>query len=264
MVVFGLGWSLASPLLAQPAAPAEQQRKSLLSWCRENLEQQYTPGYKGTLCSYYSGVQPDLDMSAGRILLTQDPAHLAVLGQGFFCLEGDVFTRDGRFLLKGETVVGQSGRALLAYPLDSQGNVSDGLTAVKFGFDPGTGLFRQRYTGFSFDSSGTLLGEITQVDPVTLQADIQYEAVYRLPLALFAQPQRLQRLEVNLFLATLQSGSPRLELTGQKNAGFFVPRSLELSNVNVVEQTYLWGRLDASEPAPKKVVKPSAKPTRRP
>ncbi len=252
---------LALPLGAEPTELGEKQRQKLLFWCRENLEHQYTPGFKGTLCSYYSGMQPDLDMSAGRILLTQDPAHLAILGQGFFCLEGQVYTRDGRFLLKGETVVGQSGRALLAYPLDEQGNVKDALTAVKFGFDPATGLFRQRYTGFSFDSSGTLLGEITQVDPVTLQADVQYEPVYRIPLALFGQPQRLLRSDFNLFLASTESGAPRLELTGQKNAGFFVPRSLELSNVNVVEQTYLWGRLDASQPAP---MKKPAKPTPRP
>lgn len=223
------------------------QRKLLLGWCRENLEQQYTPGYKATVIHYFSGSQPDLDMSPGRVVATQDPANVAILGQGFFCLEGQRFTRDGRLWLRGDTVVNRLGQALLAHPLDDQGNVKDQPGPMKFGKDAVSGLFLGKYTGFSFDSSGTFFGEKSVTDPVTLQTETTFVPLYRLPIALFAHPQRLLREQETLFLATDESGSATLSLAGEKNAGFVVPRSIELSNVNPTDQAYQWGRLDAAE-----------------
>lgn len=251
LIGVGTGWS-------QPAS-IEARRRSLTLWCRENLAQQFMPGYKATVTNYYAGPNPDLDMSQGRVVATGIPLHLAIQGQGFFCFEGNHYSRDGRMQLEEGVVQGPGGYPVLAYRLDEQGNIADQLGAIRFPIDPKTQLYMGRYTDYSFDALGHFLGGITTTDPVTGYSHTDYKPLYRLVLATFPQPHRLLRAQDSQLEAGKESGPPRLDLAGQNRLGFLVPSSVELSNVDPVQQAYIWGRLDAMEmrpfPKPKKPLK---------
>lgn len=238
-----------APVQAQPEFP-EAQRNLMLRWCRENLAQQHTPGYKAWVTSYFVGAQPDLDTTQGRVVATGIPLHLAILGEGFFVLQGDQFTRDGRMQLRDDLIRSSQGIPLLAYKLDEQGNIAQELGTIAFPIDPSNQLYLGRYNEFSFDAMGNFLGGISQVDAVTGHMHTEFFPLYRLPIATFAQPHRLMRQASGTLIAGPESGPFRLGLPAQQRVGFLIPRSLELSNVDPVQQAYTWGRLDASEVRP--------------
>jgi flagellar basal body rod protein FlgG len=245
---------------AQPAS-MQSRRRSLTLWCRENLAQQFTPGYKATVTNYFVGAYPDLDMSQGRVVATGIPLHLAIQGEGFFCLEGDRFTRDGRMQLHEGILQGPGGYPLLGYKLDEKANLSDQLGEIRFPVDPKNQLYLGVYNDYSFDALGNFLGGLTTTDPVTGHSHTDYKPLYRLVIGTFPQPHRLLRDQDSLLRPSQESGPLRLDLAGQNRLGFLVPNSVELSNVDPVQQAYIWGRLDAMEmrpfpqPAKKKKVK---------
>ena len=234
---------------AEPAS-IEGRRRTLTLWCRENLAQQFSPGYKATQTSYYVGPQPDLDMSQGRVVATGIPLHLAIQGEGFFCLEGDRFTRDGRMQLREGILEGPGGYPLLGYKLDDKSNISDKLGQIQFPIDPKNQLYLGIYNDYSFDALGNFLGGLTTTDPVTGNSHTDYTPLYRLAIGTFPQPHRLLREQDSLLRASAQSGPLRVDLAGQNRLGFLIPASLEMSNVDPVQQAYVWGRLDALEMRP--------------
>lgn len=250
---------LSAPLWAQPTS-MQGRRQVLTLWCRENLAQQYTPGYKATVTNYYVGPNPDLDMSQGRVVATGIPLHLAIQGEGFFCFEGDRFSRDGRMQLREGILEGPGGYPLLGYKLDDKANIADKLGVIRFPTDPGNQLYLGRYNEYSFDALGNFLGGLTTTDPVTGQSHTDYTPLYRLAIGTFPQPHRMLRERDSLLLAGKESGPLRLDLAGQNRLGFLVPSSVELSNVDPVQQAYIWGRLDAMEmrpfPSPPKKKRP--------
>ncbi len=231
-----------------PVEKAEIQRQLMLRWCRINLENQFQPGYRATVANYFVGADPDLDMTQGRVVATHIPLNLALFGEGFFCLEGGRYTREGRFLWQEGRIIGPGGLPVLGYRLDEKQNISQGLGPIDFPMDPESNLYLGKYNTFSWDSQGTLLGGSTSYNPVTQQDFTDYTPVYRLAIATFAQPHRLLRDQGTLLQAGSEAGAIRLEVAGENRAGFVIPGSLELSNVDPVEQAYLWGRLDAAEP----------------
>jgi len=234
---------------AQPE-PQDPQRGLLLRWCRENLAQQHTPGYKAWVTSYFVGLQPDLDTTQGRVVATGIPLHLAILGEGFFCVEGDQFTRDGRMQLLDDVIRTSHGAPLLAYKLDEKGNIAESLSTIRFPLDPANQLYLGRYNEFSFDSLGNFLGGVSNVDPITGHLYTDFTPLYRLAIATFTQPHRLIRQPGGLLSPGKESGAFKMGLAAQQRVGFLVPRSLELSNVDPVQQSYIWGRLDGSELKP--------------
>ena len=78
--------------------------------------------------------------SQGNVSVTSNALDLAINGAGFFRLQnalGDViYTRNGQFQLnKDGYIVNAKGQQLMGYPLDSTGNVSTQLGALRL-FDP--------------------------------------------------------------------------------------------------------------------------------
>ena len=252
-----LAIALSSGVLAQPSGSIEGKRRALIFLCRENLAQQFTPGYKAAITNYWVGTRPDLDMSQGRVVNTNIPLHLAILGEGFFCLKENHYTRDGRMTLKNDLILGPSDEPLLAYKLDDQGNITQNLDVIRFPMDPENKLYLGKYNECTFDAQGYFLGGITETDPVTGYTHTDYTPLYRLAIATFPQPQRLERQKGTLLSANLESGTASLDMPGQHRLGFLVPSSVEMSNVDPVQQAYIWGRLDATEMRP--LPKPPAK-----
>lgn len=234
---------------AQPG-PIEGKRRALTYWCRENLAQQFSPGYKATVTNYYVGPQPDLDMTQGRVVATGIPLHLAIQGEGFFCFAGEIYSRDGRMQLQDGVLQGPGGYPLLGYRLDDKANIADALGVMSFSIDPSNQLYLGQYTDYAFDALGNFMGGITRTDPVTGQSHTDYKPLYRLAIATFPQPHRLLRDQDSRLRASKESGPARLDLAGQNRIGFLIPSSVELSNVDPVQQAYIWGRLDANEMRP--------------
>ncbi|MFN8609389.1 MAG: hypothetical protein U0931_17760 [Vulcanimicrobiota bacterium] len=243
-----LALSLTS--LSVSAQSIEGKRRALLLWCRENLAQQFTPGYKATITNYWAGARPDLDVSQGRVVNTNIPLHLAILGEGFFSFQNGHYSRDGRMILKNDQILGSSGSALLAYKLDEQGNITQNLDIIRFPMDSENKLFLGKYNECTFDAQGYFLGGVTNTDPVTGYTYTDYTPLYRLAIATFPQPHRLQREEGTMLSPSPESGPASLDMPGQHRLGFLVPRSVEMSNVDPVQQAYIWGRLDANETRP--------------
>lgn len=240
--------------LSAHAQGFESKRRAMLLWCRENLAQQFTPGYKATITNYWAGTHPDLDISQGRVVNTNIPLHLAILGEGFFSFQDGRYSRDGRMILKNDTILGSSGSPLLAYKLDDQGNITQSPDIIRFPMDADNKLYLGKYNECTFDAQGYFLGGITNTDPVTGYTHTDYTPLYRLAIATFPQAHRLQREDGPMLSATSESGSATLDMPGQHRLGFLVPSSVEMSNVDPVQQAYIWGRLDANElhPLPKK------------
>lgn len=247
---------LALGLTALPAQAQtfEGKRRALLLWCRENLAQQFTPGYKATITNYWAGTRPDLDISQGRVVNTNIPLHLAILGEGYFCFQDSRYSRDGRMILKNDLILGSAGSPLLAYKLDEQGNITQSLDIIRFPMDAENKLYLGKYNECTFDAQGYFLGGITNTDPVTGYTHTDYTPLYRLAIATFPQNHRLGREEGTMLSANNESGAAILDMPGQHRLGFLVPSSVEMSNVDPVQQAYIWGRLDANEmrPLPKK------------
>jgi flagellar basal body rod protein FlgG len=188
-----------------------------------------------------------LDTTQGRVVATGIPLHLAILGEGFFCVEGEQFTRDGRMQLRDEVIRTSHGAPLLAYKLDEKGNIAENLSTIRFPLDPDNQLYVGRYNEFSFDALGNFLGGVSNVDPITGHLYTDFTPLYRLAIATFPQPHRLVRQPSGLLSPGTESGRFKIGLAAQQRVGFLVPRSLELSNVDPVQQSYIWGRLDGSE-----------------
>ena len=240
--------------LPSHAQSIEGKRRALLLWCRENLAQQFTPGYKATITNYWAGTRPDLDISQGRVVNTNIPLHLAILGEGFFCFQDSRYSRDGRMTLKNELILGSGGSPLLAYKLDEQGNITQNLDVIRIPMDPENNPYPGTHNECTFDAQGYFLGGVTNTDPVTGYTHTDYTPLYRLAIATFPQAHRLAREDGTMLSATSESGGATLDMPGQHRLGFLVPSSVEMSNVDPVQQAYIWGRLDANEmrPLPKK------------
>jgi len=80
---------------------------------------------------------------------------------------------------------------------------------------------------FSFDSQGRLVG---QFDDGTTRS------LYKVALAMFANPNALLEHTGNVYTATMDSGEANVVGAGQEGAGLFLPNSHELSNVDIASE----------------------------
>jgi flagellar hook protein FlgE len=80
---------------------------------------------------------------------------------------------------------------------------------------------------FSFDSQGRLIGQFDDSTTRTL---------YKLPLAMFANPNGLAEHSGNVYTVTGDSGTANIVGAGQEGAGLFLPNSHELSNVDIASE----------------------------
>ena len=226
-----------------------QSRKELktrqLQTSFENMKNQFTPGYRGRILGE-NGVAR-IDCRRGKIFRVQTRTNLAINGNGFFCLSGSegkkLYTRDGRFDFQEGTLRSLFGQAVIGYPLDSKGNICGEETPVKLWMDPVHKLYCGKYTNFKIDEAGTLYGETSLADPTTGQRLESYTPLFRFQLAGFEAPAHLLPVGTTIFEETDLSGVPFLGVAGQEDLGEVKAGSLELSNVDYMEQSARIGKI---------------------
>ena len=147
-IIISLLWlSLLGVLFSRPESSAVdpiclvQSRQELktrqLQDSFDNMKNQFTPGYRGRILGEDGELR--IDCRQGKLFKTQTRTNLAINGIGFFCLASQdgrrSYTRDGRFDFKEGTLRCSYGQAVLAYPLDSQGNICGSEVPVTLPLD---------------------------------------------------------------------------------------------------------------------------------
>ena len=146
----------------------------------------------------------------GELSQTSNPLDVAIQGNGFFQItqpNGEIaYTRNGAFQLDSEgKLVNHEG-----YPVAGDLQVPGDAQSVTIAAD----------------------GTVTAVVPGSTAP----VAVGQLELASFVNPAGLAPLGDTMFQATAASGAPTTSAPGAAGAGSLLQGSLELSNVNVVEE----------------------------
>jgi flagellar basal body rod protein FlgG len=204
--------------------------QALREECLQNLKNQFTPGYRCALVLPNPN-QFRLSMRQGEIFQTQTWSDLAIEGSGFFILgdpiQGQLYTRDGRFSLRDGRLRNEQNRPLLGYALTASGEPNSGLVPIETALDPASKLYGGRYHSLRFDDGGVLQGQ---------RVDGHCQPLFQVALAGFENPERLARAEGTLLLATRAANLLREGVSGQGGLGHVLPGSLELSNVEFHEQ----------------------------
>ena len=251
-----IGWTMGRHQVDQPADVREQlveeihHNQEMLDECFLNMKNQFTPGYKSYMVfDRLKSGKPRVRLTQGEIFHTQCATNLAVNGAGFFIVrEGDQdhYTRDGRFSFQdGKLKLEASDALLLGFELDIKGNlVSIEPKPMELSMDPKTKLYGGKYTGFHFDETGKLYGESTATDPVTGQTCTGSTPLLQVALANFGSSTLLTHSRSSPTLLVYEgSGQPALGVAGQGANGAICPGSLELANVDFMEEGYAIGAL---------------------
>jgi len=148
--------------------------------------------------------------TTGNFETTGQDLDIAIIGKGFFQIElptGDIaYTRNGQFSINSEgLVVNVDG-----LPLIPQIQVPENATSLSIGTD---GIVMAQVAG---DAMPQQIGQIATVN--------------------FVNPAGLEAMGGNLFLETAASGQPMEGIPGEDALGSLKQRTLESSNVSVVEE----------------------------
>jgi flagellar hook protein FlgE len=227
------------------------QNQQTLNSYFENMKNQFTPGYKSESVQFNDIMSStgthgakkkttNIIFTQGEIFKTQKPTNLAINGQGFFMLnDGNKthYTRDGRFEFKEGQLKSDDGKTVMGYALDSQGNMTGTeTTPISMSMDPKTKLYGGKYTGYHFDETGKLYGESTNTDPVTGQTVTGSTPLYQAAVASFANASSLKKTGTTTFEESQDSGHAVVGVAGQGALGAMCPGSLELANVDFMQQ----------------------------
>lgn len=200
------------------------------------------------------GVRPSASQrifSVGILQTTESDLDVAVEGRGFFQVQRPdgtlAYTRDGSFHLdglrtivtsQGLRVLGQSG--LIAVPAGAANLtvLADGTVTAELPdqdgpvilgkLDNGPISLPEGLEGLSVDASGRITGNLPG-RPETF-------VVGRILLADFPNPAGVGALGGNLYGQTFSSGEPAVGGPAENGLGDIKQRTLELSNVQVVEE----------------------------
>lgn len=233
------------------ASNAISQNTQSMSCYAENMRNQFTPGYKCESINFNDVMNSSLRggkakstqilFTQGEIFKTQTPTNLAINGQGFFMLNDGFknhYTRDGRFTFQDGQLKSSDGKAVMGFPVDSQGNIAGEAAPINLSLDPNTNLYGGKYTSYSFDETGKLYGESTQTDPVTGQSSTSKTPIAQVAMASFANASSLKRSGTTSFEESENSGKAVTGVAGQGALGAVAPGSLELSNVDFAQQGF--------------------------
>lgn len=148
--------------------------------------------------------------TTGNFETTGQDLDIAIVGKGFFQIElptGETaYTRNGQFSINSEGLVVNSD----GLPLIPQIQVPENATSISIGTD---GIVMAQIAG---DAQPQQIGQIATVN--------------------FVNPAGLEAMGGNLFLETAASGQPMEGTPGQDALGSLKQRTLESSNVSVVEE----------------------------
>lgn len=146
----------------------------------------------------------------GSMDVTDNQMDLAINGDGFFQIEmpdGSIsYTRDGTFGVNGE-----------------------GLMVTKEGFQVNPGFtIPPDATKVSVNGNGEVF--------VKIEGQIEEQNLGQITTANFINPAGLEAIGRNMYLETIASGQPVEGIPGQEGYGALIQGSLELSNVNIVNE----------------------------
>ncbi len=148
--------------------------------------------------------------TTGNFETTGQDLDLAIIGKGFFQIElptGDTaYTRNGQFSINSEGLVVNAD----GLPLIPQIQVPEDATSISIGTD---GIVMAQVAG---NAQPQQIGQIATVN--------------------FVNPAGLEAMGGNLFLETAASGQPLEGIPGEDALGSLKQRTLESSNVSVVEE----------------------------
>jgi len=82
-------------------------------------------------------------------------------------------------------------------------------------------------TRFTFDSMGQVIGAFDNAED---------RAIYKIPLAQFANPNALEMKNGNVFAENVESGDAKVVVASAGGFATFVPFSREMSNVNMADE----------------------------
>ena len=89
------------------------------------------------------------------------------------------------------------------------------------------GLASANMRSIQFDDTGQVIGSFT---------DGTTRAIYKLPLAIFQNPNQLEMLNGMVFKETSNSGSPIETFVDESQRATFVPLAFEISNVDITTE----------------------------
>lgn len=150
------------------------------------------------------------DFSTGTIEVTNQPLDFAIEGKGFF----QIRMADGTF---GYSRAGN-------FHMDAEGNVLD---AGGRPVEPALKIPR--------NVNEIIVNEEGRVY-VRSNNETQPSEIGQIMLAHFPNQEGLKDVGANLFQETIASGEPEYTVPGKNGVGYVKQRSLEFSNVNIVEE----------------------------
>jgi flagellar hook protein FlgE len=246
----GLGSVMNTALSGMSAAT------TLIDVTANNLANSQTPGFKAsrgelatlpflTLPGNANPIQvgrgvmvagTSIDFEQGLLETSDQPALLALDGEGLFILEGEsgerLYTRDSQFTLSstGE-LLARGGYNVLGFGLADDGSL-DTSELVPLRIRPSSHVADEHgraatLLSFAVKTDGRILGRYS---------DGRYRPLGQLRLARFPNQAGLTPRAGNVFRASPASGLPRDSNPGDDGAAQVVPGGTELSNVDVARE----------------------------
>jgi len=232
---------------------AIMQNQQMLNAYFNNLQNQFTPGFKAEQLSFTDILGSQMSgkgakvqrsgiiFSQGQIFQTQVATNLAINGNGFFVVKDggkNYYTRDGRFTWGNDgNLVNPEGRKVLAYQMDQNGNITGDPKPLQLPVDAQSGLYGGKYNNLRFDENGTLYGQMIETDPNTQQQVTREVPIAQVAMASFANPSGLEKNGTTGFAENQSSGKAVYGVAGQGAMGRVSPGSLEMSNVDFAQQS---------------------------
>jgi len=177
-----------------------------------------------------------IDFGQGPLETSDQPALLALDGEGLFILEGNsgerLYTRDGQFVLSGSgELLSRGGYKVLGYGLAEDGSL-DTSQLVPLSIRLGSEVEDEHgqavtLQSFAVQRDGRILGRYS---------DGRYRRLGQLRLARFPNQAGLAQRAGNGFRASPASGLPRESNPGEDGAAQIVKSATELSNVEMARE----------------------------
>ncbi len=178
----------------------------------------------------------------GALVQSATTTNLAIAGDGLFVVAraaqpttgdgGFLFTRAGDFAANAQgDLVNSGGFFLQGAPTGDSGEAPIGGAL--------TGLQTVNISRLPDGVDAAALGDLTaiEIDPqgfvIESFSSGESRTLYRIPIALFANPDALQEAEATAFRASTAAGQPRLVGAGVAEAGSISGASLEQSTVDI-------------------------------
>ena len=179
----------------------------------------------------------DTDMSQGSLQPTERSGDIAIQGNGFFVVSSDgtnmSYTRDGSFTLdtNGNLVTSEGlhvmGVKNTDYNATTAPSITGSLTAINIPLtDPTGGANASSIKSFSIDKDGTIKAIYTD-KPIIIG---------RVGMAVFQNPQGLQKDGGNLYSVTSNSGNPKYGNPSDNGFGTTEQGYLEMAKVDLANE----------------------------